>query len=338
MEYRNISDTDLKLPVITFGAWAAGGWMWGRTERKDAVEAIRASYDLGVTAIDTAPVYGQGTSEEIVGEAIRGLDRSKVQILTKFGMRWDLDTPKGDFAFKSKKNDGQEIDIYRYAGAESIMLECENSLRRLGTDYIDLYQIHWPDTKTPIAETMEAVARLVKQGKVRHVGVCNYNVAQMKEAEKTIHLASNQVPFSMVKRDIEKEIVPHCITNNKAILAYSPLERGLLTGKMKPGYDFQEGDHRATLHFFSDENIRRTNAFLQSIKPLADEKKVTVSQLVLRWTLTKPGITIALAGARNAAQAISNAKAGDLRLTQSEMDMINDHLNELELVRPAPVA
>lgn len=338
MEYRKISDTDLELPVITFGAWAAGGWMWGRTERKDAVEAIRASYNLGVTAIDTAPVYGQGESEEIVGEAIKGLDRSKIQVLTKYGMRWDLDSPKGDFAFKSKTNDGEEIDIYRYAGAESIIKECENSLRRLGTDYIDLYQIHWPDTTTPIAETMEAVTRLVKDGKVRHAGVCNYNVSQMKEAEKSISLVSNQIPFSMVKRDIEKEVVPHCIANNKAILAYSPLERGLLTGKMKPGYSFQEGDHRASLYFFSDENIRRTNSFLQKIKPLADEKKVTLSQLVLRWTLTKPGITIALVGARNAAQAVSNAKAGDLRLTQSEMDVINNHLNELEIVKPAPVA
>src|SRR5687768_11636808 len=155
MEYRKIADTDLELPVITFGAWAAGGWMWGRTERKDAVAAIRASYDLGVTAIDTAPVYGQGTSEEIVGEALEGITRSKVQILTKFGMRWDL--TRGDFAFKSKTNDGADIDIYRYAGRESIIKECEESLRRLRTDYIDLYQIHWPDSTTPISESMEAV-------------------------------------------------------------------------------------------------------------------------------------------------------------------------------------
>lgn len=338
MEYRKISDTDLELPVITFGAWAAGGWMWGRTERKDAVDAIRASYDLGVTAIDTAPVYGQGTSEEIVGEAIKGLNRSKVQILTKYGMRWDLDSPRGDFAFKSKDNDGNNIDIYRYAGPESIIKECENSLRRLGTDYIDLYQIHWPDTKTPIEDTMEAVSRLVQQGKVRHAGVCNYNVAQMKEAEKTINIVSNQVPFSMVKRDIEKEVVPHCIAHGKAILAYSPLERGLLTGKLKPGHSFQEGDHRAALHFFSDENIRRTNEFLQKIKPIADHKGATLAQLVLRWTLSKSGITIALAGARNAEQAVANAKAGDITLTQSEMDTIDDHLNELVIVKPAPVA
>ena len=333
MEYRKIADSDLELPVITFGAWAAGGWMWGRTERKDAVEAIRASYDLGVTAIDTAPVYGQGTSEEIVGEAIKDIPRNKVQILTKYGMRWDLSQPCGDFSFKSKNNQGEDIDLYRYAGRDSIMKECEDSLRRLRTDYIDLYQIHWPDTTTPISESMEAVEILIKQGKVRYAGVCNYNVAQMKEADKHVSIISNQVPYSMVKRDIEKEVVPHCIANYKAILAYSPLERGLLTGKMSPGYAFQEGDHRATLYFFNNENIRRTNEFLRNIKPLADEKNITLAQLVLRWTINMPGITIALAGARNAGQAIANTKASDVRLTEEDMDIINHHLGVLEIVK-----
>jgi aryl-alcohol dehydrogenase-like predicted oxidoreductase len=331
MEYRKIGDSDLELSAITFGAWAAGGWMWGKTDRKDAVEAIRASYDLGVTSVDTAPAYGQGASEEIVGEALKDLPRSKVQILTKYGMRWDL--RRGDFAFKSKNNEGEDIDMYRYAGRESIIKECEDSLRRLRTDYIDLYQIHWPDTTTPIAESMQTVATLIKQGKVRYAGVCNYNVAQMKEAEKYVSIISNQVPYSMVKRDIEKEVVPHCISANKAILAYSPLERGLLTGKMSPGYSFQEGDHRAGLYFFKDENIRRTNEFLQKLKPIADKKKVTLGQLVLRWTLNRPGITIALAGARNAEQAVANAKAVNCALTKEEIDFINEHLENLQLVR-----
>jgi aryl-alcohol dehydrogenase-like predicted oxidoreductase len=333
MEYRKIGNSDLNLSVVTFGAWAAGGWMWGGTERKDAVEAIRASYDLGVTSIDTAPIYGQGTSEEIVGEAIKDLPRDKVQILTKYGMRWD--TNKGDFGFKSKDNQGNDIDIYKYAGRESIIKECEDSLRRLKTDYIDLYQIHWPDVTTPIEETMETVAQLIKEGKVRHAGVCNYNVAQMQEAEKYVNLISNQVPYSMVKRDIEAEVVPYCIENGKSILAYSPLERGLLTGKMKPGYQFGEGDHRANLYFFQDENLKRTNAFLQKIKPLADEKNASLSQLVIRWTVEQPGITIALVGARNAEQAVQNAKALHVKLSQDEIGFITDELNKLELVKPA---
>lgn len=327
MEYRSLNDSILKLSAITFGAWAAGGWMWGKTDRNDAIEAIRASYDEGVTSIDTAPVYGQGSSEQIVGEAIKGIPRDKVQILTKFGMRWDL--TKGNLAFKSKNNDGKDIDIYKYAGKESIIEECNNSLQRLGTDYIDLYQIHWPDITTPIDETMDAVAELIQQGKVLHAGVCNYNTAQMQEAEQTIHLVSNQVPFSMVNRGIEEKMIPYSVAHNKSILAYSPMERGLLTGKMTPGYKFAEGDHRASNKFFTDESILKTNAFLQKIKPLADSKNATLAQLVIRWTLQRPGITIALVGSRNKEQAVQNAKAMNVLLTPDEINFINEQLKTL---------
>lgn len=321
MEYRKLGNSELNVSAITFGAWAAGGWMWGSTDRNDAIAAIQAAYDLGVTSIDTAPIYGQGTSEEIVGEAIRGLSRDKVQILTKFGMRWDLD--KGDFAFHSKNNNGDPIEIYKYAGKESVIYECEQSLKRLGTDYIDLYQIHWPDVTTAIDETFEAVSRLVEQGKVRHVGVCNYNVSQMEEAEKTISIVSNQIPFSMVNRSVEDETVPYCIHHQKSVLAYSPLERGLLTGKIHAGYSFQEGDHRASLPHFQPDFIEKANILLERIKPLADDKNATLSQLVLRWTIERPGITVALAGARNAEQAILNAKAIDLKLTADEIEFVS---------------
>jgi len=331
MEYRKIGNTDLELSVITFGAWAAGGWMWGSTDRNDAIKAIQASYDEGVTSIDTAPIYGQGDSEEIVGEALQGIARDKVQIITKYGMRWDL--AKGDFAMKSKDNDGKDIDVYKYAGRESIIKECEDSLKRLKTDYIDLYQIHWPESTTPIQETMETVAQLIKEGKVRHAGVCNYNVEQMKEADKYINLVSNQVPYSMVKREIEANVIPFSLENNKSIIAYSPLERGLLTGKMKPGHTFSEGDHRANLYFYKDENLKRTAEFLDKIKPLALDKNASLSQLVLRWTIEQPGITIALAGARNAEQSIQNAKAVNVKLSREEIDFITSELNKLELVK-----
>lgn len=332
MEYRKTGTSDLQLSVICFGAWAVGGWMWGGTERKEAIAAIRAAYDMGVTSIDTAPVYGQGTSEEIVGEAIKDIPRDKVQILTKYGMRWDM--TKGNLAFKSKNNQGQEIDIYKYAGKESIIEECEISLRLLKTDYIDLYQIHWPDLTTPIEESMEAVAMLIQQGKVREAGVCNYNVEQMQEAQKYINLVSNQIPYSMVKRSIEAETVPYCLENNISILAYSPLERGLLTGKLKPGHQFSAGDHRAGLYFFKNENLERTNRFLDNIRPLAASKNATLSQLVLRWTIEQPGITVALVGARNADQAVQNAKAIDVQLDKEEISFITSHLEQLELVKP----
>jgi aryl-alcohol dehydrogenase-like predicted oxidoreductase len=330
MEYRQLGGTDLKVSAITFGAWAIGGWMWGGAERKDALEAIHASYDHGVTSIDTAPIYGQGRSEEIVGEALRSMPRDKVQILTKFGMRWN--ETKGVLAFKSNDNSGKPIDVYLYAGKDSIIKECEDSLRRLGTDYIDLYQIHWPDTTTPVAETMEALTQLLKQGKIRAAGVCNYSAELMAEAEKTLSLASNQVPYSMVERTIEDEVVPYCIEHNKAIIAYSPLQRGLLTGKIKPGHVFNAGDHRPTTQFFQPENIRRIDDFLNKLQPVADSKNALLSQLVIRWTIEQPGVTIALVGARNKEQAIQNANAINVQLSKKEIGSINSELKKLELI------
>ena len=294
---------------------------------QDAVNAIRAAYNEGVTSIDTAPIYGQGTSEEIVGQAIEGIKRDKVQILTKYGMRWDL--AKGDFAFKSQDNDGHPIDIYKYAGKESIIKECEDSLRRLKTDYIDLYQIHWPDTTTPMSETFEAVERLIEQGKVRYAGVCNYDDHLLAEADQYISWVSDQIPFSMVNRETEKKTIPWCVQHGKSVLAYSPLERGLLTGKMTPNHKFAPGDHRAHHPFFTAESILRTNAFLEKIRPLAHEKGASLSQLVLRWTIDHPGITIALVGARNPEQAVSNAHATHIILKRDEMDFINKQLEVL---------
>ena len=329
METRKLGRSDVKATVITFGAWAIGGWMWGGADRKEAVEAIKASLDHGVTSIDTAPAYGQGLSEEICGEAIRGTDRTKIQLLTKYGLSWD--TTKGEFFFKSRDNEGRDLMIHKLASKESIMKECENSLKRLGTDYIDLYQIHWPDSTTPVAETMEAMQRLMEQGKIKAAGVCNYSLELMKEAEKTIPLTSNQVPYSMVYREIEKEVVPDALNNNIAIIAYSPLQRGLLTGKIKPGHRFNEGDTRDGNRFYSDENILIVNAFLNKLGPLAEAKKATIGQLVIRWTIEQPGITIALVGARNATQAIENAKAGDIQLSSEELAFISGELAKLKL-------
>lgn len=330
MEYRTLGKTDIQLPVITFGAWAIGGWMWGGTDVRAAEEAIHAAYDEGITAFDTAPVYGQGLSEEILGKALQSYPRDRVQILTKYGMRWDLE--KGEFAFLSKNNAGKEIKIYKYAGKESVMKECEDSLRRLKTDYIDLYQIHWPDSTTPVEETMEAVQRLIEQGKVRAAGVCNYPVPLMERALSVIPLASNQVPYSMVRRDIEQDIVPYCLAHQLGILAYSPLQRGLLTGKYQPDHVFREGDTRPDTPYFKPENIKRINAFLDKIRPLAQDKGVTLSQLVIRWTVQQPGITVALVGARDAHQAKENAKAGTFTLSTEELQKIETAYQQLSLV------
>lgn len=328
MEYRRLGNTDVEVSRITMGAWAIGGWMWGGTDLKKAEEAIYESLENGVTTIDTAPIYGFGLSEEIVGKALKG-KRDQAQIFTKCGMRWDID--KGVFVFTSKDHDGRPVDIYKYAGKDSIIEECERSLKRLQTDYIDLFQIHWPDATTPVDASMQALEQLKQEGKIRAGGVCNYSAEQMREAEKTAELASNQVPYSMVKRGIEEDVVPYCLEHGKSILAYSPMERGLLTGKLSEETRFREDDHRKTYPFFKKENIRKVNAFLNSIKPIADDRNITIPQLVLNWTLQQPGITVALAGARDAAQARQNAHAGDFNLTEEEVYKINQHLGNVEL-------
>ena len=327
MELIKLGKSDVKVTPIAFGAWAIGGWMWGGAEKKDAINAIRKSVDLGITTIDTAPVYGFGLSEEITGEAIKGI-RDKVQILTKFGIRWDA--VKGEFFMATKDNQGENIDIYWYSAKDSVIKECEDSLKRLGTDHIDLLQIHWPDPTTPVEETMEALERLKEQGKIRAAGVSNYDVPLMEEAEKTTLLASNQVPYSMLRRDIEEDVVPYCIQNNVGILAYSPLYRGLLTGKFDPGHKFKEGDARAGLLWFKTENVKKVNKFLDKIRPLAESKRATLPQLVLRWTLQQPGITCVLAGARNPEQVADNAGTLSFSLSEDEVGFINGELEKLE--------
>jgi aryl-alcohol dehydrogenase-like predicted oxidoreductase len=193
-------------------------------------------------------------------------------------------------------------------------------------------QLHWPDSTTPVAETMEALTQLLRQGKIRAAGVSNYSADLMAEAEKTLCLASNQVPYSMVERSIEKELVPYCLKYNKAIIAYSPMQRGLLTGKIKPDHVFAPGDDRPNTVFFQPENIRRIDNFLDRLEPLAQSRNADISQLVLRWTVEQPGITIALAGARNKQQAIQNVKAAHLALTAEEIKFVDGELKKLKLV------
>jgi len=211
------------------------------------------------------------------------------------------------------------------------MAECEQSLRRLKTDYIDLYQIHWEDKTTPIEETMEAVDRLMQQGKVRAAGVSNFSAKLSDQAAACIPLTSNQLPYSMLRRDIEDETVPWCRKNEISILAYSPLQRGLLTGKIGPEYEFNKGDSRPGTPYFSKENITRVNAFLDKIKPIADDRSATLGQIVIAWTIAQPGITVALLGARNRKQVEENIKAMDIILSENELMEINLHLNQLQL-------
>ena len=329
MPYIKLGNSDLEVSEICFGAWAIGGWLWGGTDEAAALRALDAAIDTGVTSIDTAAAYGFGLSEEIVGKAIQG-KRDKVQIMTKYGLRWD-DT-RGDFYFATKLNDGTPVNIHSYAGRQSIIKECENSLRRLNTDYIDLYQQHWPDKTTPMEESMEAIEQLIKQGKVRAAGGSNYSTEDMARAQTVVPQASNQVAYSMVKREIEDEIVPYCIDNDIGIVVYSPMQRGILSGKIKPGHQFNPGDSRPDTPYYKPENVSRINDFLDRIKPVADGKGVNLAQLVLRWTLQMPGVSTVLAGIRNEEQLKENAVAMEFELSREEMEIINKHLDKLEIL------
>lgn len=329
MELRKLGQSEVKVTPMAFGAWAIGGWMWGGAEESAAIRAIKAAFNAGITTIDTAPVYGFGKSEELVGQAMQGIPRDQYQILTKFGMNWK--TEQGEYYFDTVDNDGNPFRMFKWAAKEKIIQECEDSLQRLKTDYIDLYQIHWPDATTPISETFEAVQRLIEQGKVRAAGVCNYQAAQVAEALNTIQLASNQVPYSMVNRHIEKEIVPQALQNEIGIIAYSPLQRGLLTGKIKPGHHFNDGDTRAGNVYYTPENITRTQALLQEIKPIAEEHQVTLAQLVINWTMQQPAVACVLVGARDENQVNDNAKALNFTLSPAERDAITAAADQFSL-------
>ncbi len=314
-EPRPLGRSDVSVTPVIFGAWAVGGWMWGGNDEADSIAAIQASIDHGVTTIDTAAVYGQGYGEEVVGKAIRGR-RDQVQVATKCGMRWDL--AEGSNPWETTDRLGNPVTIYRNSKPASIATECERSLKRLGVDVIDLYQVHWPDTTTPVEETMAALVKLKDQGKIRAIGVSNYDATWIEKAAAVAPLASLQPPYSLIQRKIEKEILPACRERGIGVIVYSPLERGLLAGTVPPDRQFPPGDHRASHKFFTPENRRRMMDSLDKVRPIAEKHGVSLAQMVINWTIQEPGITAALVGARNAEQAEHNAKALTFKLSPQE--------------------
>jgi len=328
MERRLLPQTNIFLSPITYGAFAIGGWFWGGADEGEAIKAIEAAINNGVTTIDTAPLYGMGHSENVVGNTVRG-KRDKVEILTKFGMRWDVST--GDFTFDTKDNDGNVIKVYKFNGKQSVIEECERSLKRLQTDYIDLLQMHWPESTTPIEETMEALEILKQQGKIRAGGVCNCPVDLLEKANKVFPVSTNQVAYSMVNRGIEKELVPYCLQNGIGILPHTSLQKGLLTGKIKPGHQFSEGDHRPSTPFFKEHNHKEVTAMLNKIQYIADERDISLAQLAINWTMQQPAIISVLVGARNEAQMLDNIKATTFSLSQDEILIINAFLQQMDL-------
>ena len=315
MRYRPLGQSGIEASVVALGAWAIGGWYWGGTDETQSVDAIHAALDAEINFIDTAPVYGLGRSEEIVGKAIAGC-RDQVVLATKCGVVWH--TQKGKFRLKE-----YDEQLYGYLGAESIRYEIEESLRRLQTDYIDLYQTHWQDPTTPIEETMGTLLELKEQGKIRAIGVSNATADDMERYRKLGPLDSDQERYSILDQHIEEEQLPYCRDHGIAVLAYSPLEQGLLTGKVTTEREFAEDDWRTEKPGFDIDSRRTINTMLEEdFQPIADRHGLTLAQLAIAWTVGQPGLTHALVGARNSQQAAENA-AGDVVLSSQESAAMN---------------
>ena len=323
---RPIGASGIQASVVGLGTWAIGGWMWGGTDEAESVAAIQTSIDEGVSLIDTAPAYGQGLSEEIVGKAIKGR-RDEVVLATKCGLVWH--TQKGNHFFDY---DGRPV--HRYLGRESIMHEVEESLKRLGTDHIDLYITHWQDPTTPIEETVEALVRLKEQGKIRAIGASNVSPEELKAYVATGKLDAIQEEYSMVKRDIEETLLPISADNGVSTLSYSSLALGLLSGKMGPERTFSGDDQRKDNPRFSQSNREKVAQLMTAISPVAARHHASEAQTVIAWTLQQPGITFALCGARNPDQARENARAGRIRLSPEDNNAISEavrtHLTNLD--------
>jgi methylglyoxal reductase len=321
VRYVKLGSTDMKVSVVAFGAWAAGGHWWGGNDEKDSIEAIQASIDAGVNFIDTAPAYGQGLSEEIVAKAVKG-KRESVFIATKCGLRWNL--KKGVYFFDYDPG----VPIYRYLGKESLEEELDNSLKRLNTDYIDLYQTHWQDPTTPIGQTMEFLMEAKHKGKIRAIGVSNANLQQIKEYRANGVLDADQEKYSLIDLEVQEELLPWCEKNNVSMLAYSPAAKGLLTGKLTPQRKFSEGDLRNGDHEYSPENIFRINALTDKyLKPVAQKHNAEIGNIAIAWLIGNPSV-IALCGARNKKQALENAAAGDILIDGDDKAKVESFIKE----------
>jgi len=331
MKYRNLGASGISASAIALGTWAIGGWMWGGTDRRESINAIHAALDSGINLIDTAPAYGFGLSEEIIGEAISGR-RGKIVLATKCGLIWD--EKKGKFFF-STNADGTggspDREIYRYLGSDSIRREVEASLRRLKTDYIDLLQTHWQDATTPIAETMETLIKLKEEGKIRAIGVSNATIDQIEEYRRAGQIDTDQEKFSMIDRAQEKDgKFIYTEKNNIAVLCFSPLALGLLSGRITSDRSYGKGDQRSTKERFSAGNISLVNEMLNEFKPIATDKQIPTAQLVIAWTIHQPGATHALVGARNEKQAVENAQAGSVELSTKEISLMNEIISRYD--------
>jgi aryl-alcohol dehydrogenase-like predicted oxidoreductase len=311
MEYVDIPRTELKVSRVAIGTWAIGGWMWGGTDEAESIATIRAALDHGINVVDTAPVYGFGRSEEIVGKAIAGSGlRSKAIIATKVGLEW------------------QGGKVSRNASRDRIMREIEDSLRRLQTDYIDVYQVHWPDPSVKIEETAEAMYSLYKQGTIRAIGVSNFSIDQIERFRRVAPLHVLQPPYNLFERGIEADLLPYCRENKIGTFGYGALCRGLLSGRMRADTVFDGDDLRRTDPKFIQPRYAQYLTAIQKLDRLAQQRfGKRVIHLAVRWMLDQ-GITTALWGARHRNQLLPIDEIAGWRVDASTKAKINRILRE----------
>jgi aryl-alcohol dehydrogenase-like predicted oxidoreductase len=310
METRKLGNSDLHITPVGYGAWAIGGsgweFAWGAQDEGEAIGAIHRSLELGVNWIDTAAVYGLGRSEQLVARALKGWRGPRPYVFTKCVLRWD-----------------EKGRVSKVFNADSIRRECEDSLRRLQTDVIDLYQIHWPpeDNGPGLEEAWQTLAQLQKQGKVRWIGVSNFDVPQIKRAQKIAPVTSLQPPYSLVRRQVEQEILPYCEQQGIGVIVYSPMASGLLSGAMtrERAAKLPPDDWRSRSPEFREPNLSRNLEIVERLKAVAARYKRTPGEVAIAWTLRLPAVTGAIVGARNAKQAEGVMRAGELKLSPQDI-------------------
>jgi aryl-alcohol dehydrogenase-like predicted oxidoreductase len=317
MQTRQLGRSDLNLTTVGLGTWAIGGgdwdFGWGPQDDKESIAAIRRALDLGINWIDTAAIYGLGHAEEVVAKAITGR-RDEVIVATKCGLRWKSGstTPFG------------QLD------AESVREEAEASLKRLNTEVIDLYQIHWPNPDKDIEEAWTAIAKLLEQGKVRYAGVSNFNVTQLKRVQAIHPVTSLQPPYNMLERGVEDEVLEYCVANHIGIVVYSPMKAGLLTGKYTKERvaNLPDGDWRRGSDEFKEPRLSVNLNLIEQLKPIAERNDISLGQLAIAWVLRRPEVTAAIVGARRPQQIEETIEAGDQMLSQQDIEQIQNLLEE----------
>jgi aryl-alcohol dehydrogenase-like predicted oxidoreductase len=319
MQTRKLGKSDLHITPVGYGAWAIGGsgWQfaWGSQNDNDSIAAIHRALELGVNWIDTAAVYGLGHSEEVVAKALKNWSGPRPYVFTKCGLRWD---DKGN--------------VRKVLTADSIRREVEDSLRRLSVNVIDLYQIHWPPDpdSAELEEGWSTMADLQRQGKVRWIGVSNFNVPQLRRAQAVAPITSLQPPYSLVHREIENQALPYCLREGIGVIVYSPMASGLLTGAMtrERAAKLPTDDWRKTHPDFTEPNLSRNLALVERLQQIAKRHRRSAGEVAIAWTLHNPAVTGAIVGARNARQAEGVMRAGDLRLADEDVNEIETFFAE----------